>query len=343
MRVVFTIKGLQCVLGEGLEDLKDLITFGAAVFVSRHSAFEGIARPRVAAMAKSVRKAVIPAAGFGTRFLPFSKAVPKEMLPLVDRPVIEYVISEAVDAGIEDILIITSRHKKVLEDHFDRHPELETALLAKGKEAEAAAVKGIAEMANVHFIRQGEALGLGHAIGKAKAFAGDEPFVVLNGDDIMHPDAGVLKHMIQAYETYGSSVVGLMNVPHADISKYGCAEVEPIEGDVVKVTRLVEKPPIDEAPSDLAVMGRYLFTPTIFREIDRTLPGVGGEIQITDAMVQLMNDEPMLGVTFEKGRYDTGMKEDYLRAMIDFTLERDDLGPYLRSLIAEVAKREGLT
>ena len=298
-------------------------------------------------MIKPVKKAVIPAAGFGTRFLPFSKAVPKEMLPLVDRPVIEYIIAEAVDAGIEDVLIITSRHKKVLEDHFDRHPELEAALSAKGKDAEAGIVKNLAEMANVHFVRQGEALGLGHAIGKAKAFVGDEPFVVLNGDDIMHPDCGVLKKMIDAYSKYGSSVVGLMEVPHEDISKYGCAEIEPIEGDtvsgeVVKVNRLVEKPPIDEAPSDLAIMGRYLFTPTIFEEIDRTPPGVGGEIQITDAMVQLMDREPMLGLTFAKGRYDTGMKEDYLRAMIDYTLEREDLGPYLRKLIAEVARREGL-
>lgn len=293
-------------------------------------------------MTKRVTKAVIPAAGFGTRFLPFSKAVPKEMLPLVDRPVIEYIIEEAADAGIEDVLIITSRHKKVLEDHFDRHPELETALAAKGKDSEAALVKGLAEMANVHFVRQGEALGLGHAIGKAKAFVGDEPFVVLNGDDVMHPDCGVLKSMINAYDQHGSSVVGLMEVPHQDINKYGCAEIEPIEGDVVKVTRLVEKPPIDEAPSDLAIMGRYLFTPTIFEEIDRTPPGVGGEIQITDAMVQLMDREPMLGLTFAEGRYDTGMKEDYMRAIIDYTLERDDLGPYLRKLIAEVAKREGL-
>lgn len=298
-------------------------------------------------MIKPVKKAVIPAAGFGTRFLPFSKAVPKEMLPLVDRPVIEYIIAEAVDAGIEDVLIITSRHKKVLEDHFDRHPELEAALTAKGKDAEAGSVKNLAEMANIHFVRQGEALGLGHAIGKAKAFVGDEPFVVLNGDDIMHPDCGVLKKMIGAYSKYGSSVVGLMEVPHEDISKYGCAEIEPIDGgtvtgEIVKVTRLVEKPPLDEAPSDLAIMGRYLFTPKIFEEIDRTSPGVGGEIQITDAMVQLMEEEPMLGLTFTTGRYDTGMKEDYLRAMIDYALEREDLGPYLRKLITEVAKREGL-
>ena len=297
-------------------------------------------------MSMSVRKAVIPAAGFGTRFLPFSKAVPKEMLPLVDRPVIEYVIEEAVDAGIEDILIITSRHKKVLEDHFDRHPELESALSAKGKDTEADGVRRLSEMANIHFIRQGEALGLGHAIGKAKAFAGNEPIVVLNGDDIMHPSAGVLKNMIAAYQEHGSSVIGLMEVPHQDISSYGCAEIEPMAGiddpNLFRVTQLIEKPPIDEAPSDLAVMGRYLFTPSIFEEIDRTLPGVGGEIQITDAMVQLMERELMLGVTFAKGRYDTGMKEDYLRAVIDYTLERQDLGPYLRKLIGEVAKREGL-
>ncbi len=293
-------------------------------------------------MADKVRKAVIPAAGLGTRFLPFSKAVPKEMLPVVDRPVIEYVIREAVDAGITDILIITSRHKKVLEDHFDRHPELEVNLSAKGKDDALAEINELNELCDIHFIRQGEALGLGHAIGMARAHVGDEPFAVLLGDDIMTERAGVLKGMVSAYEQHGSSVVGLMEVPQADISFYGCAAAEPMGDRLVKVTGLVEKPPVESAPSNLAIMGRYLFTPSIFDEIAKTKPGVGGEIQITDAMVGLLGHEDILGFTFSEGRYDTGKKDDYLRAVVELTLARDDLGPGFRDLLAEVCRREGL-
>ncbi len=289
-----------------------------------------------------VRKAVIPAAGLGTRFLPFSKAVPKEMLPVVDRPVIQYVIEEAVDAGIEDILIVTSRHKKVLEDHFDRLHELEASLEAKGKTAEAAELKALAELAQLHYVRQGEALGLGHAIGVARNHVGDEPFVVLLGDDIMHPSAGVVKGMIEAYENHGCSVVGLMEVPKDDISLYGCAAADPFGDRLVKVTGLVEKPPAAEAPSNLAIMGRYLFTPAIFDEIERTGPGVGGEIQITDAMATLLDSEQMLGFTFTEGRFDTGKKIDYLRAVVEMALERPDLGPAFREILTEVAQREGL-
>ncbi|MEM9134543.1 MAG: UTP--glucose-1-phosphate uridylyltransferase GalU [Actinomycetota bacterium] len=290
-----------------------------------------------------VRKAVIPAAGLGTRFLPFSKAVPKEMLPVVDRPVIQYVIEEAVDAGIEDILVVTSRHKKVLEDHFDRLPELEAALAAKGKTDDVETIKALAEMAQLHYVRQGEALGLGHAIGVARNHVGDEPFVVLLGDDIMHPRAGVVKGMIAAYEEHGCSVVGLMEVPKEDISLYGCAAADPVDERLVEVTGLVEKPPAAEAPSNLAIMGRYLFTPSIFDEIERTEPGVGGEIQITDAMASLLDSERMLGFTFAEGRFDTGKKIDYLRAVVELALERPDLGPAFREILAEVAQREGLT
>ena len=290
----------------------------------------------------TVRKAVIPAAGLGTRFLPFSKAVPKEMLPIVDRPVIQYVIEEAVDAGIEDILIITSRHKKVLEDHFDRLPELEAALAAKGKDDEVEQIKAISEMAQIHFVRQGEALGLGHAIGVARNHVGNEPFLVLLGDDVMHPDAGVARGMIDAYEQHGSSVVALMEVAKEDISSYGCAGAEPFGPRLVKVDTLVEKPDPEDAPSNLAVMGRYLFTPTIFEEIERTAPGVGGEIQITDAMAQLLEREMMLGFTFTEGRFDSGKKIDYLRAVVELGLQRDDLGPAFREILAEVAVREGL-
>lgn len=291
---------------------------------------------------RPVRKAVIPAAGLGTRFLPFSKAVPKEMLPVVDRPVIQYVIEEAVEAGIEDILIVTSRTKKVLEDHFDRMPDLEEHLESKGKTAEAGQVREVAQMAQLHYVRQGEALGLGHAIGTARNHVGDEPFVVLLGDDIMHRRAGVLKGMIDAYQEHGSSVVALMEVPKQDISSYGCAAATQVDERLVKVSELVEKPAPEVAPSNLAIMGRYLFTPTIFDEIEATKPGVGGEIQITDAMSSLLTKEDMLGFTFTEGRYDTGKKIDYLRAVVELALERDDLREDFGRILAEVVEREGL-
>jgi UTP--glucose-1-phosphate uridylyltransferase len=261
---------------------------------------------------------------------------------VVDRPVIEYVVREAVSAGIEDILIITSRHKKAVEDHFDRHPVLEQALAAKGKDDDVELCRSLSELAQIHFIRQGEALGLGHAIGMARSHVGDEPFVVLLGDDIMTERSGVLPGMLAAHERHGSSVVALMEVPKEDISAYGCAAAEPLDDRLVKVTSLVEKPSPEVAPSNLAVMGRYLFTPAIFDEIERTAPGVGGEIQITDAMAQLMTHDDLLGFTFSEGRYDTGKKIDYLRAVVDLALERDDLGPAFREILAEVARREGL-
>lgn len=295
-----------------------------------------------ATAAKPVRKAVIPAAGLGTRFLPFTKAVPKEMLPVVDRPVIQYVIEEAVDAGIEDIIIITSRYKKAMEDHFDRLLELEDQLEAKGKSDEAKDLRSLADIAQLHFVRQGEALGLGHAIGTARNHVGDEPFVVLLGDDIMHRKAGVLKGMIDAYNQHQSSVVALMEVPESDTSLYGCAGATPMADRLVEVTSLVEKPAPEDAPSNLAVMGRYLFTPTIFEEIAKTNPGVGGEIQITDAMVSLLDREKLLGFTFSEGRFDTGKKIDYLRAVVEMALERDDLGQEFRQILTEIAKRENL-
>lgn len=294
-------------------------------------------------MSTTVRKAVIPAAGFGTRFLPFSKSVPKEMLPILDRPVIQFIVAEAVAAGMTDILIITSRHKKVMEDHFDRFPELEQALLAKGKTEEYDEIVELTTMADLHFVRQGEALGLGHAIGMAAAHVGDEPFAVLLGDDIMHDRSGVLSGMVAAHDAHGSSVVALMEVPHEEISAYGCAATEPAEGEhLVKVTGLVEKPAPEVAPSNLAVMGRYLFTPAIFAEIDKTGPGVGGEIQLTDAMVSLLASESMLGYTFTEGRFDTGKKMDYLRAVVELTLDRPDVGPGFAEILAEVCRRRGI-
>lgn len=289
---------------------------------------------------KQVRKAVIPAAGLGTRFLPFSKAVPKEMLPVVDRPVIQYVIEEAVDAGIEDILIITSRHKKVIEDHFDRLLDLEDQLDAKGKSAEATQVRDLSSLAQLHYVRQGEALGLGHAIGTARNHVGDEPFVVLLGDDIMRPEAGVVKGMIDAYNKHQCSVVALMEVPKENISAYGCAAASEVSDRLVQVNELVEKPAPVVAPSNLAIMGRYLFTPSIFDLIDETQPGVGGEIQITDAMSAMLQVEPMLGFTFDSGRYDTGKKLDYLRAVVEMALEREDLADGFRKVLFEVVERE---
>jgi UTP--glucose-1-phosphate uridylyltransferase len=291
---------------------------------------------------KPVRKAVIPAAGLGTRFLPFTKAVPKEMLPVVDQPVIQYVIEEAVDAGIEDILIVTSRHKKVIEDHFDRLNELEDQLDAKGKTAEAEQVRALSTLAQLHYVRQGEALGLGHAIGTARNHVGDEPFVVLLGDDIIRPEAGVVKGMIEAYNEHQCSVVALMEVPKEDISAYGCAAATEVGERLVKVSELVEKPAPEVAPSNLAVMGRYLFTPSIFEEIAATKPGVGGEIQITDAMSSLLEKEQMLGFTFTEGRFDTGKKLDYLRAVVEMALMRDDLGDGFREILSEITEREGI-
>ncbi len=292
-------------------------------------------------MTKLVKKAVIPAAGLGTRFLPFSKAVPKEMLPIIDRPVIQYIVEEAVEAGLDDILIITSRHKKAIEDHFDRHTELELALEAKSKFEDSNLVRSLSEMANIHFVRQGEARGLGHAIGMARQHVGNEPFAVLLGDDIM--TGGVLKGMVDTYNQQGTSVVALMEVAKEDISSYGCAAVDALGTQIVEVKDLVEKPPVAEAPSNLAIMGRYLFTPAIFDEIDATKPGVGGEIQITDAMVSLMKKERLLGYTFSEGRFDTGMKIDYLRAVVEFALEREDLGQEFRELLKGICTREGLT
>ncbi len=294
--------------------------------------------------AQRVRKAVIPAAGWGTRFVPFTKSVPKEMLPIIDRPAIQYIVEEAVRAGIDDILLITSPYKKAIEDHFDRTTELEALLSATGKDAAAAEVRALADLAEVHSVRQGQALGLGHAVGMARRHVGDEPFAVLLGDDMMHPDSPLLSDMIRATEERGRSTIALMRVPKEDVSKYGSAAVEPIDGEnaLVKVTRLVEKPPVDEAPSDLAVIGRYVFTPEIFDHIDRTEPGKGGEIQLTDAIASLAAGSGVNGQVFEGGRYDVGDKIDYLRTILDLGAERDDIRPGLLRVVRDFASREGL-
>ena len=292
-------------------------------------------------MSQQVRKAVIPAAGLGTRFLPATKAQPKEMLPLVDKPAIQYVVEEAVSVGITDILVITGRGKRSLEDHFDRSFELEYYLEEGGKLAELAEMRRIAEMAEIHYVRQGEPRGLGHAVLVASEHVGNLPFVVLLGDDIMHPDSGVLAGMLAVYERYGHSVVALKEVPAEDISSYGCAAVTALEENIVKVDDLVEKPAQDEAPSNLAVMGRYVFGPEIFEVLAETKPGRGGEIQLTDAIKALGEHEPVYGWTFREGRFDVGNKLDYLEATVELALEREDIGPAFRQFLVERLGRDG--
>ncbi len=290
----------------------------------------------------TVTKAVIPAAGLGTRFLPATKAQPKEMLPVVDKPAIQYVVEEAVAAGIDDILIITGRNKRSLEDHFDRNFELEYQLQAKGKTGDLAEVVELAELADIHFVRQGEPLGLGHAVSVARKHVGDDPFVVMLGDDIMVDESTVLTDMIKGFDEHGASVVALMEVPPESISAYGCAAVQEDSGALRRITQVVEKPDPAVAPSNLAVMGRYLFTAEIFEQLADAEPGVGGEIQLTDAIQRLIAVEPVYGYVFESGRYDIGKKIDYLRATVELALRRDDLGPEFREFLSELTRREGI-
>jgi UTP--glucose-1-phosphate uridylyltransferase len=291
-------------------------------------------------MTRKVRKAVIPAAGLGTRFLPATKAQPKEMLPLVDKPAIQYVVEEAVSVGITDILVITGRGKRSLEDHFDRSFELEYYLAEGGKVSELEEMRRIAEMAEIHYVRQGEPRGLGHAVLVAAEHVGDQAFAVLLGDDIMHPDAGVLAGMLGVFERYGHSVIALKEVPPHDISSYGCAAVKPLDGNVVQVADLIEKPSSEEAPSNLAVMGRYIFGPEIFEVLAETKPGRGGEIQLTDAIKTLAESEPVYGWTFRNGRFDVGNKLDYLQATVELALEREDIGPAFRDYLVNRLKGE---
>ncbi|HKE72532.1 MAG TPA: UTP--glucose-1-phosphate uridylyltransferase GalU [Acidimicrobiales bacterium] len=290
-----------------------------------------------------MRKAVIPAAGLGTRFLPATKAQPKEMLPVVDKPAIQYVVEEAVRAGIDDILIITGRGKRSLEDHFDRSIELEVSLEAAGKHDQLLEVRGLADLASIHYVRQGEALGLGHAVSVAARHVGDEPFVVMLGDDIMHEASTVLDDMVAVHERTGASVVAFKSFPPEEISSYGCADPEPTdEPNLVRLKGIVEKPRPEDAPSDLAVMGRYLFTADIFDAIDRTKPGVGGEIQLTDAIAILLAERPVYGWVFDDGRFDIGKKLDYLRATVELALDRPDLGPEFGAFLADIVRRRGI-
>jgi len=290
----------------------------------------------------AVRKAVIPAAGLGTRFLPATKAQPKEMLPVVDKPAIQYVVEEAVAAGCDDILIVTGRSKRSIEDHFDRQFELEYHLDKSGKLDELGEVVDLAELADIHYVRQGEPLGLGHAISVAQKHVGDNPFAVLLGDEFMAKDSTLLSDMIKIHTQYGRSVLALQEVEEADIKRYGNVKPERISDQLVQILDLVEKPDPAVAPSNLAVMGRYVFTPEIFDKLEQVEPGVGGEIQLTDAIALLLADQAVYGATFKGGRYDTGTIPAYLETIVELALQRDDIGPEFRRFLADICERHDL-
>jgi len=272
-----------------------------------------------------VKKAIIPAAGLGTRFLPATKAQPKEMLPIVDKPTIQYIIEEAVASGIEEILIITGRNKKCIEDHFDKSIELELELERAGKSELLELVRGISDMVDIHYIRQKEPRGLGHAIYCAKTFVGDEPFAVLLGDDVVDSETPCLKQLIDCYSEYKTTILGVQTVAKENVSKYGIVDGIHIEDRVYKVKNLVEKPSIEEAPSNVAILGRYIITPEIFNILGNTKPGKGGEIQLTDALKTLISKEAMYAYNFEGKRYDVGDKLGFLEATIEFALKREEL------------------
>ncbi len=291
----------------------------------------------------SVKKAIIPAAGLGTRFLPATKAQPKEMLPIVDKPTIQYIIEEAIASGIEDILIITGRNKRAIEDHFDKSIELELELEQKNKKELLNLVQDISNMVNIHYIRQKEPKGLGHAIHGAKAFIKDEPFAVLLGDDIVDSRTKpCLRQLIDVYNEYKTTILGVQEVATEDVSKYGIVSGKHIEGGVYKVKDLVEKPSIDKAPSNVAILGRYIITPEIFDILESTQPGAGGEIQLTDALKELAAKQAMYAYTFEGKRYDVGNKLGFLQATVEFALQRDELKDDFREYLIELLKTDEL-
>ena len=285
-----------------------------------------------------VKKAVIPAAGLGTRMLPATKSVPKEMLPLVDRPVLQYIVEEAVDAGIEEILIITNRGKSVMEDYFDYSPELERSLRLAGKEREAELVHRSGALANITYIRQQETKGLGHAIWKARQFVGNDPFAVLLGDDVIKAKTPVIKQLIDAAERYDASAVGTQLVADDAVGKYSSLQVSPLESRIMLVTDMNEKPTPAEKFSNYAILGRYVLTPAIFDILEHTAPGRGGEIQLTDGLKELCKIEKMVAVDFEGKRYDTGNINGFLEATIDYALAGAETGPWLREFLLEKAK-----
>jgi UTP--glucose-1-phosphate uridylyltransferase len=294
-------------------------------------------------MTRRVRKAVIPAAGLGTRVLPASKSIPKEMLTVVDRPAIQHVVEEAVGAGIEDILIITSGSKKAVEDHFDRAPDLEALLQAKGKHAELAAVRELAEMARFHFTRQGEPLGLGHAVSLARWHVGDEPFAVLLPDEILADGGALLGALADVAVRTGGSAVALREVPMDEISRYGCPRVaRDAAAGAWRIDEIVEKPAAEVAPSNLAVVGRYVFSPDIFTELERIEPGVGGELQLTDGMARLVGGSGLHGVVMDGASFDAGNRLEYLRAVVELALRNPEIAPDFAPVLLEIAERYGI-
>ncbi|MCC5896073.1 MAG: UTP--glucose-1-phosphate uridylyltransferase GalU [Alkalibacterium sp.] len=287
---------------------------------------------------KKVRKAVIPAAGFGTRFLPATKAMPKEMLPVVDKPTIQYIVEEAIESGIEEIIIITGKNKRSIEDHFDRSVELEVELEKKEKTELLRLVNSISDMVDIHYIRQKEAKGLGHAIYCARTFVGDEPFAVLLGDDIVHSDdEPALKQLIDCYDEKQATVLGVQTVAKEEVDKYGIIDGYEMSDRVYTVNDLVEKPDVDKAPSNQAILGRYVISPAIFDILAETEPGVGGEIQLTDALKELSKQEDMFAYDFKGKRYDVGNKLGFLQATVEMALRRDELKvdflAYLKTIV----------
>jgi UTP--glucose-1-phosphate uridylyltransferase len=285
-----------------------------------------------------IRKAVIPAAGFGTRFLPATKSQPKEMLPIVDTPTIQYVVQEAVDSGITDIIMVIGKGKRAIEEHFDRSFQLETQLAAQGKDRELELIRHISDMANIHFVWQKELLGLGDAVYCARHHVGDEPFVVLLGDTVVRSDVPAAKQLMNVFERYQESAVLLEEVDRSRVSRYGVIDGREIEDGLFLIKDLVEKPDVDEAPSNLVIASRYVLTPDIFQHLSSTKPGKGDEIQLTDAMRSLVADKAMYGLKLNGKRYDIGNKLGFLKTNIEFALQRDDIGPELREFIRELAK-----
>ena len=283
-----------------------------------------------------VKKAIIPAAGLGTRFLPATKAQPKEMLPIVDKPTIQYIVEEAIDSGIEEILIVTGRNKRAIEDHFDRSVELELELARKNNNGLLKQVQDISNLVDIHYIRQKEAKGLGHAIYCARTFVGNEPFAVMLGDDVVSSRIPCLRQLMDVFEDYSNTVLGVQKVSPDDVNKYGIISCEELGERLYKVKDLVEKPAINDAPSNVAILGRYIITPEIFDILGKTEPGSGGEIQLTDALRTLGNSQPMYAYNFEGKRYDIGSKLGFLQATVEFALQREDLRDEFREYLKEV-------
>lgn len=289
---------------------------------------------------RKIRKAVIPAAGLGTRFLPATKAQPKEMLPIVDKPTIQYIIEEAVQSGIEDVIFVTGRNKRAIEDHFDRSVELEHFLEKNGKEDLLDLVKDIGSMVDIHYVRQKEALGLGHAIYSARRFIGNEPFAVLLGDDVIHAGEPCLKQMMRAYEATGSNILGVQEVAREEVSKYGIVYGGKLGPRLYQAEHMIEKPPMEEAPAvPLAIMGRYILNPEIFDILADLPPGKGGEIQLTDAILGLSCFQQVLAYQFEGKRYDVGDKLGFVRATVEYALRHEEIGPSLMSYLLDLISR----